>query len=286
MREFRILLLVAGSGGLAIFTAQNLSPVLPLVFLGAQSVALPLSVWILLAVAAGVLISEAITGLFRLSNYLFEQQDPARRRSAPPKTRREYVASQPHEPAPQQPASSWPSNLGAEGAGGAAGYAAASATAAPSQSGDEDEPVDQRPSSPHREDYSQPAGESFRDREDGQPEAVDDDSFYQEWEEEERRAQVRAERQPETEGATYEVKQEPTASSWSGTIYSYTYRQPSESGVGRTESVYDADYRVIKPPQQQPKAEEDDWETKGNKNDDWDWDDLDRGSSSDSGKRR
>jgi uncharacterized integral membrane protein len=286
VREFRILLLVAVSGGLAIFTAQNLSPVLPLVFLGAQSVALPLSVWILLAVGAGVLTSEAIAGLFRLSNYLFEQQLPARRRSAPPKTRREYVGSERREPAPQQPASGRESNLGAEGAGGAAGYAAASATAAASQWGDSQEPVDRTPSSLDREDYSEPAGESSRDREDREPPAVDDDSFYQEWEEEERRAQAGAEREPETEGATYEVKQEPTASSWSGTIYSYTYREPSESGVGRTESVYDADYRVIKPPQQQPKAESDDWETKGNKNDDWDWGDEDRGNPRDSGKRR
>lgn len=271
MREFRIWLLVAVAGGLAIFAAQNLSPVLPLVFLGAQSVALPLSVWILLAVAAGVLTSEAIAGLFRLSNYLFEQQLPARRREAPPLPRREYAGEPRREPAPQQPASRRESTLGAAAAGGAAGFAAASATAAASQWRDEEEPVDRTPSSLDREDDSEPAGESSRDREDRDPPAVDDDSFYQEWEEEERQAQARAEREPETGSATYEVKQEPTASSWSGTIYSYTYREPSESGVGRTESVYDADYRVIKPPQQQPKAEEDDWESKGNQNDDWDW---------------
>ncbi|WP_155968301.1 hypothetical protein [Kamptonema formosum] len=271
MREFRIWLLVAVAGGLAIFAAQNLSPVLPLVFLGAQSVALPLSVWVLLAVAAGVLTEEAIAGLFRLSNYLFEQQLPARRREAPPLPRREYAGEPRREPAPQQPASSWPSNLGAAAAGGAAGFAAASATAAASQWRDEEEPVDRTPSSLDRENDSEPAGYSSEDREDREPPVVDDDSFYQEWEEEERQAQARAEREPETGSATYEVKQEPTASSWSGTIYSYSYREPSQSGVGRTESVYDADYRVIKSPQQQPKAEEDDWESKGNQNDDWDW---------------
>lgn len=278
MREFRILLLVALSGGLAIFAAQNLSPVLPLVFLGAQSVALPLSVWILLAVAAGVLTSEAIAGLFGLSNSLFEQQLPTRRREAPPKTRRSDVGSERRSPAPQQPAYSRESNLGAEGAGGAAGYAAASATAAASQWRDSEEQVDRTPSWQDREDYSEPAGESAREREDREPPAFDDDSFYQEWEEEERGAQALGERDAQTEGTTYEVKREPTASSWSGTIYSYTYREPSQSGVGRTESVYDADYRVIKPPQQQPATESDDWESKGNKNDDWDWGDEDEGN--------
>jgi hypothetical protein len=50
----------------------------------------------------------------------------------------------------------------------------------------------------------------------------------------------------------YEAKQEPKSQSWSGSVYSYGYRDPSKSGVGQTESVYDADYRVIVPPQGVP----------------------------------
>ncbi len=47
----------------------------------------------------------------------------------------------------------------------------------------------------------------------------------------------------------YEAKQEPKSKSWAGSVYSYGYRDPNQSGVGQTESVYDADYRVIVPPQ-------------------------------------
>lgn len=44
--------------------------------------------------------------------------------------------------------------------------------------------------------------------------------------------------------------------------YSYSYNQPKNSGVGKTESIYDADYRVIVPPYQPSTAkpaEDDDW---------------------------
>ncbi|MBO3464326.1 LapA family protein [Aetokthonos hydrillicola] len=63
---------------------------------------------------------------------------------------------------------------------------------------------------------------------------------------------------------TYERQQEPTTSSQSGSVYSYSYQQPKNSGVGKTESVYDADYRVIVPPHQPstPKRADDD-------DDDW-----------------
>ncbi len=61
---------------------------------------------------------------------------------------------------------------------------------------------------------------------------------------------------------TYERQQEPKSSSQSGSVYSYNYREPKNTAVGKTESVYDADYRVIIPPHQPPtnnQADEDDW---------------------------
>ena len=64
-------------------------------------------------------------------------------------------------------------------------------------------------------------------------------------------------------------QQEPKTSSKSDSGYSYSYREPKNSGVGKTESIYDADYRVIIPPYQpepsnppqtsKPKDEDDDW---------------------------
>lgn len=71
----------------------------------------------------------------------------------------------------------------------------------------------------------------------------------------------------------YERQQEPKSSYKSDSVYSYSYREPKNSGVGKTESVYDADYRVIIPPYQpqtptqaennqagnNQEAEDDDW---------------------------
>jgi hypothetical protein len=60
----------------------------------------------------------------------------------------------------------------------------------------------------------------------------------------------------------YERQQEPKSSSQSGSVYSYSYREPKNTAVGKTESVYDADYRVIIPPYQPPTnnpPDDDDW---------------------------
>lgn len=63
------------------------------------------------------------------------------------------------------------------------------------------------------------------------------------------------------DSTTYEVKQEPKSSYQSGSVYSYSYQEPKNSGVGKTESVYDADYRVITPPYRQTNTakEDEDW---------------------------
>lgn len=68
------------------------------------------------------------------------------------------------------------------------------------------------------------------------------------------------------ESKDYEVHNEPKSSYRSGSVYSYGYREPSNSGVGKTESVYDADYRVLTPPYRQidtepgnTDPEDDDW---------------------------
>ncbi|QSJ17086.1 LapA family protein [Nostoc sp. UHCC 0702] len=71
--------------------------------------------------------------------------------------------------------------------------------------------------------------------------------------------------QPSRDSQTYERQQEPKSSSQSGSVYSYSYREPKNTAVGKAESVYDADYRVIIPPYQPPptnqadNANDDDW---------------------------
>ena len=46
----------------------------------------------------------------------------------------------------------------------------------------------------------------------------------------------------------YEVPQKPITNYQSGSVYSYSYQSPENTGVGTTESVKDAEYRVIVPP--------------------------------------
>ncbi len=65
---------------------------------------------------------------------------------------------------------------------------------------------------------------------------------------------------------SYEVNSEPKSSKRQGSVYSYTYREPERSEVRKTESVYDADYRVLKPPYKSPNPAQDD-------DDDWGFDD-------------
>lgn len=82
------------------------------------------------------------------------------------------------------------------------------------------------------------------------------------------------------QNTTYERPQVPTSSSKSGSTYSYSYQSPKNSSVGKRESVYDAEYRIITPPYQTPEptvTENDaDWESQNNNDDeeeDWGFDD-------------
>ncbi|MBD2454667.1 LapA family protein [Nostoc sp. FACHB-87] len=75
----------------------------------------------------------------------------------------------------------------------------------------------------------------------------------------------RAKTQPERDFEPEERQPEPKTASKSGSTYSYSYREPKNTAAGKTESVYDADYRVIIPPYKQPEDEP------KNTNDDDDW---------------
>ncbi len=59
---------------------------------------------------------------------------------------------------------------------------------------------------------------------------------------------------------SYEVEQKPKSGSQSGSSYSYSYRDADKSGVGKRESVYDADYRVIVPPPASSLDDDDDFD--------------------------
>lgn len=72
---------------------------------------------------------------------------------------------------------------------------------------------------------------------------------------------------PVRDSQTYERQQEPQSRSQSGSVYSYNYREPKNTAVGKTESVYDADYRVIIPPYEPPTTKQVD--EQADDDDDW-----------------
>lgn len=73
----------------------------------------------------------------------------------------------------------------------------------------------------------------------------------------------------ESQRSDYEANQQPTSTSKSGSVYSYTYREKGKSEVGKTDGVYDANYRVIIPPSQKSSAPPQD----DNEDEDWGFED-------------
>lgn len=219
MPVIRLILLLVILGGLTLLLAQNWSPVLPLVFLGVKTQALPLAIWISIGVATGAFTSLVISGLFKLSNY-FARSSLSKRRKAqapPPRSstqRREEPsttasAKQPDtESTPSDASDDWVSN---------------------STTNDDD--WDFEEDAEHKRNFS--SQNTVRD------------------------------------STTYEISSEPKTGYQSGSVYSYSYREPSNSGVGKTEAVYDANYRVIKPPRSQVDKPQDD------EADDWGFEDDD-----------
>ncbi|KJH71858.1 hypothetical protein [Aliterella atlantica] len=203
----RIILLLVILGGLTLLLVQNWSPVLPLVFLGVTTPALPLAVWILFSLAAGASTSLAIASLLQLTNFFSQPKSSSQRQVQPP----------PRTQSPPKQAS----------------YTATS-TVPPKTS--------PPPSDPAIDDWQESSNEDWDFEEDDKQSPPQD------------RVQ---------DSRNYEKSSEPKSGYQTGSVYSYNYREPSDSGVGRTESVYDADYRVLTPPYREPEKvqeqEEEDW---------------------------
>lgn len=70
----------------------------------------------------------------------------------------------------------------------------------------------------------------------------------------------------------YEAPQNPVNRPPSG-VYSYSYRESDRSGAGKSETVYDANYRVITPPNSQRETTASDEEDWGFEEDEEDWGD-------------
>ena len=244
MRAVFLLVIVVG---LTIFSLQNVEPALSLVFLGIRSPALPLSIWILLSMATGVVTSLLISALLSFSNYLSQTGNRTDRNSrsrdtvsgdrrtayAPPPPPRKQEIDPDFDTENSQ--TSYRTEYGTP-----AGYTPQTFQ-------------QETPNPPVAKNYTQPTTIQAADDEDdwvsdgsksgsqgGGDDWGDDRDFV---------AKPQVNDVPAANPRAYETKQEPKSKSWAGSVYSYGYRDPNQSGVGQTESVYDAEYRVLVPPQ-------------------------------------
>jgi hypothetical protein len=224
MPVIRIVLLLSVVGGLTLFAVSNLSPVLPVVFLGMTTVALPLAAWIGIAIAAG-----AITSFFlQFLSYLQRGYSPRRLEQpdeVPPRTR-SYRRETPETPEPEPQTRYTPP------------------------------PPPQTPSNNPASDWEERVDEDW----DFDEESAAPASSQQDFERENPTSTT------QTDPTSYEVKQEAKSGYQTGSVYSYSYRDTSESGVAKPDAVYDANYRVITPPYQtpsqkppEPEDDDEDW---------------------------
>ena len=191
MAVIRLIILVTAIMGLIIILVQNLSPSLPLMFLGMRSQALPLALWILLSITAGIFTSLIITRLLKFATdlNLLAQQPIPKSIPTPPRVRQ-------NTPPPKSPSP----------------------------------PVSQ-------------ADDEFDD--------WDTNRNQDDWDDD---SQSEEEISPNQQ----------SSNSRPSSVYSYSSQSPKNTAVGKTESVYDADYRVIIPPYQEsdknPATDDDDWD--------------------------
>ncbi|MFN6483673.1 MULTISPECIES: LapA family protein [unclassified Nostoc] len=133
------------------------------------------------------------------------------------------------------------------------------ATSSRAKATQREEPASRSASPPPASKKEEPSSEVFDDWETNG--SRDDDwNFY---EKSESAPTPNSQAQQPRDSTTYERQSEAKRSSQSGSVYSYSYREPKNTAAGKTESVYDADYRVIIPPYQPPttnQADDDDWD--------------------------
>lgn len=239
MPLIRIVLLFLVVGGMALFAISNLSPMLSVVFLGMQSPVLPLSAWMGIAIAAGVLTSLCLQFLSYLQRGISTQRFEPPDEDAPSPTR--SFRRETYENPPSQTQTTY--------------------TPPPPP------PSSETPKTSVASDWEERIGEDWDF--DGNPPST---STRQDFD--------RSRGTSPSNSTNYETKQEPKTGSQTGSVYSYSYREQNQTGVGKADVVYDANYRVITPPDQKPVESTDD--------EDWGFEDDDdfHDQSQSSSKRR
>ena len=270
MAAIRFFLLLVLLGGLTVLLVQNWTPVLSLVFLGGQTQALPLSIWILFSVAAGAITSIFIASCFQIASY-FAQPRPKKQRRRAAKTSTRFATEEKNTNKTPDPPKT--SNYS---------YTAASSSRQTQTSVQED-----------ADGWDAAANDDWDFTEDTQSTSQDTDrkeytdrvaadrkrssTGRDEWEyvpqDTEQQPQDRQKNytSDETNRPDNNEPNEPRSSDRSDSVYSYSAREPKNSGVGRTESVYDAEYRVLTPPYKQQNPSPPPPSSRPQNNDDNDW---------------
>jgi uncharacterized integral membrane protein len=220
MAIIRLILLLGLAGGLFLLVQFNWSP-LPLTFLGIQTPALPLALWVLGAIGAGIITNLLITSLFSVSNYFAVRAARSRMRQAPRQT-----GFQARSTVPSSEPASYTRTATAQATDNDADWNNWEGYEEPRQATSTRPPVDPI--------------------DDWEEEPEDD------WDlDDSRDAPVDARPASRTR-TNYEAKQEPKTTSRNGSVYSYSYSDPKDFGVDTEpvvgKPVVDADYRVIVPP--------------------------------------
>ncbi|MFM9263981.1 LapA family protein [Tychonema sp. BBK16] len=248
----RALFLLVTVVGLTIFALQNVQP-MSLVFLGMRSPALPLSIWILFTIGVGVVTSLLISGLLAFSNYLSQPRGRTDRKNGRNTFTEDDRTPYPVSPLPRKPDIEPDRNSRNTATQPASGYRTeyGTPTGYNAQTVQQDVPP---PNSGNAKTYAQAGASIPADDEDDWVSGgskIDSQGTEEDWGfENESPSSSAVNDVVEANPRDYEAKQEPQSQSWKGSVYSYGYRDPSQSGVGQTESVYDADYRVLVPPEE------------------------------------
>lgn len=250
MALIRLIVFVTVFGCMILLLVQNLSPSLSVVFLGMRSRALPLAVWVLLSIVAGAVTSLAIISLLRLGSYGESGQQKSSRQKS---STRPVSSTRPQASVRDTTSASVGSQEQRSG-----------------QKGDrvtDDRSYDDRQYEEQIANRSNRANEEIDDWEQTSSEDWDFDDepetkkSYQSSYQNQAKTRIedyrdtpkdsRRSSEPEDEefeDDLFEPDDEPKRKSNYDSTYSYNYREPQQTGVGKTESVYDADYRVLVPP--------------------------------------
>ncbi|RMG06448.1 MAG: hypothetical protein D6728_18650 [Cyanobacteria bacterium J055] len=191
---------------------QNLSPSLPLVLLGIRLIALPVGVWVALAIALGMVTAGVISCLFPRSRGIRPDRSRPGHSSPPP--------SPPRDPERVREATTHP-------------VSPQTAYAPPSRPLEETDEIEVEYASVQ----PSPLADSTRASQSSEEEIWDDE----EWElkAEPTNGTVKPPESEEEKRRVVEVHKDPIASDLQGTIYSYTYRSPEEERKAAADAADD-----------------------------------------------